>query len=889
MSKSCSFPKTALSRSVMLASVVVSGTLIAPNLASAQSGPAALEEVVVTATKRSTSVQDVPIAITVMTSETLENAGVNDILALERVAPSFNINTSDSATNGVVLRVRGVGTTGNNIGFESSVGVFVDGFYQPRPGGVLGDLVDIERIELLRGPQGTLFGRNTSAGALVIHTKRPDLERFGYFGNLTTGNYDLGAGQVGVNMPLIEDTLALKVTGSIQKRDGFIDGGFGGDNISRDRSSVRADMLWNAEEAGELRVTASYGEGDDKCCLAVWRNDSQFLLDNVLPYVDPELGLGENAGVPPDLVGRDALDDSKAVDDFYRNPSRGWGITVEYNVETPLGDLTYLGGYNEGFADSERADYTQNAIYSVGDTPAARALNPERDYKSMNGTETEAYSHEIRLNGLAFSDRLDWMVGAYYGYEELDQKYTLQFEEEMQIGWSIGAFAQPTWNELNFVSGGVDAVSDFGSPHASQESETWSIFTHNVFSVTDKLDVTLGLRYAEEEKDGSMQEQVDGQHNACFASFENLENSIPFYSVTPGLSLGRLGAAIATNCWVFTAPFYDPDDPDDFFVPYATNPATAWLVDFMPRPFDEKFEDEELTYTVNGTYHLNDNTNVYASFTHGFKSGGFNLDVSSGAGGDDPRFDSETVDAFEVGLKTDFWESRARVNMAIFYQDFEDFQVLEYDGTRFQTFNVPKAESQGVEVESTVQFTESFGMNLGITYTDAEYPSDCSTFNPNASDFSSQILPLCGAPLTNSSEWVGVLSANYYQPVFNGNWAFFAYGSARYESERRTSTQPTERPNVAGLTTEAEVRAAVDAAVPLPGDIQDSNTKVDLRFGLTMLEHKVSIEVWGNNVFDERTKFNTFDIPFRGFTGERARGQFVQEPRTYGLTLRKDF
>ena len=84
--------------------------------------------------------------------------------------------------------------------------------------------------------------------------------------------------------------------------------------------------------------------------------DSQFLLDNVLPYVDPELGLGENAGVPPDLVGRDALDDSKAVDDFYRNPSRGWGITVEYNVETPLGDLTYLGGYNEGFADSERAD-----------------------------------------------------------------------------------------------------------------------------------------------------------------------------------------------------------------------------------------------------------------------------------------------------------------------------------------------------------------------------------------------------------------------------------------------------------------------------------------------------------------------------------------------------
>lgn len=886
MTRYISTSTTKLSRSVMLASMLMSGAAAVPQVAVAQG---ALEEVVVTATKRTTSVQDVPIAITVLSAKTLENSGVNDILAIDRVAPSFNISTTDSATGGVTLRLRGVGTTGNNIGFESSVGVFVDGFYVPRPGGALSDLMDVERIELLRGPQGTLFGRNTSAGALVIHTKRPDLERFGYYGNVTAGNYDLGAGQMGVNIPIIEDTLGLKLSGSVRKRDGFIDGGFGGDSVNRDRSSFRADMLWNGNEMGELRVIAGYSEGEDECCLAVWRNDSQFLLDNVLPFVDPALGLGENAGVPPGLVGRDALDDSKAVDDFYTNPSRGWSFTAEYNVETAIGDLTYLGGYREGFADSERADYTQLSIYSVGDTPAARALNPERDYKSMNGTDTKSYSHELRLNGLAFNDRLDWMVGLYYGYEELDQKYTLQFEEEMQIGLSIGAFAQPSWNELNYVSGGVDAVGDFGSPNAYQESESWSIFTHNVFSVTENFDVTVGIRYVDEEKEGSMSQQVDGQHNACFASFENLENSVPFYTSTEGLSLGRLGSAIATNCWVFTAPFYDPNDPNDFFAPYAANPLTAWLVDFMPRPFDEKFTDEELTYTVNGTYHINDSTNVYASFTHGFKSGGLNLDVSAGAGGDDPRFDSETVDAFEIGLKTDFWDQRARVNVAAFYQDFEDFQVLEYDGTRFQTFNVPKAESIGIEMESSVQFTDSFGMNLGITYADAEYPSDCASFNPNDPDFSSQILPLCGASLTNSSEWVGILSANYYTPVFDGNWAMFAFASARYESERRTSTLPTERPNVAGLTTEAEVRAAVDAAAPLPGDEQGENTKVDMRIGLTNLEHGISIELWGNNVFDERTKFNTFNIPLRGFSGQRARGQFVQEPRTYGITLRKDF
>ena len=881
--------KIALSNAVWMASLVASGMAAVPFSSQAQERTAVLEEVIVSATKRTTSIQDVPIAITVLSAETLDNAGINDITALDRVAPSFNLSTSDSATGGVSLRIRGVGTTGNNIGFESSVGVFVDGFYIPRPGGALGDLLDIERIELLRGPQGTLFGRNTSAGALVIHTRKPDLEKFGVFGSVTAGNYSLGTGQIGVNVPIIEDKLALRVAGTARKRDGFIDGGFGGDNVSRDRTGLRADLLWNGDRAGELRVTASYGEGDDKCCLAVWRNDSEFLEENVLPYVPPELGLGENAGVPSDRVGQQALDDSLAVDDFYRNPSRGWRLTGEYNVETPIGDLTYLAGYFEGWTDSERADYTQNAIYSVGNTPAGRALNPERDYASMNGTENEAYSHELRLNGLAFDDRLDWMVGFYYGKEELDQKYTLQFEEEMQIAWSIGAFGQPTWNELNFVSGGVDAVSDFGSPNAQQESESWSIFTHNVFSVTDKLDLALGLRYVDEEKTGSMSEQVAGQHNACFASFENLENTIPFYASTPGLGLGRLGSAIATNCWVFTAPFYDPNDPDNFFAPYAANPLTSGFVDFMPRPFDTTFEDEALTYVVNGTYHINDETNVYASFTHGFKSGGLNLDVSAGAAGADPRFDSEEVDAFELGLKSTFWDGRARVNVAAFYQEFEDFQVLEYDGIRFQTFNVPKAESVGIELESNFQVSDSLALNLGVTYADAEYPDDCATFDPSSPDFQSQILPLCGARLTNSSEWVGVFSANYYQPIFNGAWSLFAYAGARYESERRTSTLPTERPNVAGLTTQEEVRAATAAAAPLPGDEQDANTKVDLRFGLTMIEHDISLELWGTNVFDERTKFVTFNIPLRGFTGNRATGQFVQEPRTYGLTIRKSF
>lgn len=851
----------------------------------AQSEAVQLEEVVVTATKRAQSIQDVPLAITALSSETLDRAGIVDITSLERVAPSFHLNTTDSNTGGVTLRVRGVGTSGNNIGFESSVGVFIDGIFVPRPGGALNDLLDVERIEILRGPQGTLFGRNTSAGALVIHTKRPDLNEFGYFGSLTGGNYDLFAGQAGINVPIIEGTLGMKIAASYRERDGFVDGAFGGDSYGRDREAIDLDLLWDMGDAGDLRIKASYAESQDECCLAVWHNDSDYIVNEVVPYVDPALGLGEGAGVPPSLVGRDALEDGKAVDDDFENPARGTRFSLEYNVETGIGDLTYLFGYSDGSALADRQDYVQTDAYTTGATPQAKALNPERPYRSWNGTDTDNFSHEIRLRGLAFNDRLDWMVGAYYAEEDVDQRYTLTFLEQMQTAWSVGAFGQPEFNELNYVSGGRDAAGDFNAPNAQQSTESWSIFTHNVFSVTDKFDLTIGLRYVDESKDGSMSEQTTGQHNACHGSFENYQVTVPAYADNPG----RLQAAVATNCWIFTAPFYDPDDPDSFYVPYVDNPATAAWVDLIPRPFDRKFEDDELVYTIKGSYIINEDTNVYAGFTHGFKSGGFNLDVSSASGGTDPRFDSEIIDAYEIGLKSIFWEGRALANVAVFYQDLEDFQVLEFDGIRRVTYNVPKAESWGVELESQAQFTESFGMNLGVTYVEAEYPDDCSTFDPNSSDFQSAILPLCGVELTNAPEWAAILGANYQSTVFNGGWDFFANASARYESERRTGTMPTERPNVAGLTTEAEVRAAVDAAVALRGDVEDSNTKVDLRLGLLHRDSNVSIELWGTNIFDERTKFSTFSIPLRGFSGDRARGQFVQEPRLYGLTVRKVF
>ena len=227
--------------------------------AEAQDDSRRLNTVEVTATRREgATIQDVPIAVTALDPETLDRAGVADIRTLDSVAPSFNMNSSNSESGGTTLRIRGVGTTGNNIGLESSVAVFLDGVYLSRPGIALADLLDLQQVEVLRGPQGTLFGRNTSAGALNITTKKPNLTEAEGFANLTLGNYDLFNLQGGFSMPLIEDKLGIRVSGAIRERDGFLTN-FNGDQMNdRDRLILRGQALADLGNSGELRLIVDY-------------------------------------------------------------------------------------------------------------------------------------------------------------------------------------------------------------------------------------------------------------------------------------------------------------------------------------------------------------------------------------------------------------------------------------------------------------------------------------------------------------------------------------------------------------------------------------------------------------------------------------------------------
>ncbi|MEO0549763.1 MAG: TonB-dependent receptor [Pseudomonadota bacterium] len=809
-----------------------------------------LSTVTVTATQRESDIQSVPIAVTALDPVQLEREGVADITNLESVAPSFGLSTSGTQTGGIVLRLRGVGTTGNNIGLESAVGVFIDGVYLSRPGAALADLLDLEQVEVLRGPQGTLFGRNTSAGALVIRTKAPELDEFGGFANATIGNYGLYNVQGGVNIPIAEDTLAVRLSGAVRQRDGFVDGLDGNESHTLDRLVLRGQALWDAGSAGEARLIVDYADGDDKCCHAIWHNESA--TANF-----PAFGLPVQAGAP-NIPGPE-LDEYNSNDGEFINPFEQFGVSLQYEVDTPVGALTYIGSFRDYEAQTAReADFTALRIYTVGASQEARALGGQKFDPNNNLTSIETTTHELRLQNTAFDDRLDWLVGLYYSDEKIDQTGSLTLLEDFQAGVSgglLGAFPlQP--NPLFLVSGGADATGDFATSQFLQDSESFSIFTHNVISLTDQLSLTLGARYVEDTKDGSY-EQIAGEHDACIGTLQ------------AGAANFLGGTGVALNCFVFAAPTIER--LGELAPALLANPFAQAL---LPREFDDTFEDDEVVYTAKLGYALNADTNIYGGFTHGYKSGGFNLDSSAAVAGADPRFDSEIVDAWEFGLKTDFWDGRARTNIAIFHQEMEDFQVLEFTGTQFQTFNVGKAISSGVEFEGRAQLTNEFSGALNVSYTDARYPDDCAISDPSDPDFNARSANLCGASLTNAPEWVVVTGGTYERTVFDGAYNFFANASARYESDRRTSTQPTVLGNPELLSI---------------GDIQEANTKVNLRLGLAADDGRWAVELWGRNIFDERTKNVTFNVPLRGGAANRARAQFIQEPATYGVTVRTNF
>ncbi|HSF13903.1 MAG TPA: TonB-dependent receptor [Erythrobacter sp.] len=822
--------------------------------------------IIVTATRRAQDVQDIPLAVTAISPQQLDNQGVVNIQQVTALAPSFSSSQAQLASGSVVLRVRGVGTTSNNIGFESAVGIFIDGAYQSRPGVALGEFVDVERVEVLRGPQGTLFGRNTSAGALNVTNVRPDVTEFGGFVNAGYGNFNEISVQGAVNVPIVQDNLALRVTGAYRERDGFLDvvnrtGTKIGETNDVDQWLVRGQLGWDTDSGLRGRIIADYSNSQSSCCGAIELYQSPLVTGGAYAAV----GLGANGGNGQPSVGtaprdqgafEEALDNRVVSANFApRADIDNYGVTGE--LEFPLSDsadLIFIGSYRkyESFENYD-SDFTGLDIFNVD------ALNLEID----------TWTAELRLQGESLGGKLNYMVGGFYSDEQLDQSVSFALGED--FGENVGALLfVPTGGALGAnpltVFTGINPAGTSNTNRFQQDAKSYAIFTHNSLEITDGLELTVGARYSWEEKSGGFTQTA-------------IDNDI-----CPGV-LGALGAVpaalrptfIGLGCFGFTAP---ANLPAAFGNPTGMPPVAPLP---LVRTFQSDFDDEELIYTVKLGYEFSPSVNAYASFTHGYKAGGINLDTTAAVLGADPTFLSEEVDAYEIGVKGQTANGALTVNVAAFFEEFSNFQVLEFTGTAFATFNVPVAETKGIEIEGLLRPSNELTLNFGATILEASYPDDCA-----GTQTSVQVLALCGNDLTNAPNIVGLIGALWEKPI-NDSTEFFLTGQVRMEADQRTSTQAIILPGAAEIAANGGLQQAIDAAPPIIADIQDGKAFVNLRAGLKFANGAYAIEGWVNNLTDEVVRGVTFNTTLRGSGAANSRSAFTLPPRQYGVTLRAKF
>ena len=890
------------------------GLALAPQTAFAQSADAAdsgdveadTPVIIVTAQGRAQELADVPVAISAVSAETLENSGTTDIRELNQVAPSLLVSSTGNEANGSA-RIRGIGTVGDNPGLESSVAVFVDGVYRSRSGNALSELGPIDRIEILRGPQGTLGGRNSSAGMLNIFTAPPSFAFEGH-ASASFGNFNALRFEGGVNAPL-SDSIAARIDGVWFQRDGFYTDVTNDTDVNnRDRYLVRAQVLFEPNDDVSFRLIGDYSKKDEACCAATFVQPDFAQFARVSPGLDP---FAKPVGASPALtstsnpivnvllgLGQDPRGLTQSTFDRNIYPTAGrsydgetedYGISGELNWSLGNVNFTSITAYRE-YANTQGSDTDYTTVDILYRTPGDNA----------GAREFATFTQEFRLNGTAFNDKLDWLVGAFYANEDLQTRDNLRFGNDYgtfvscRIALAINpALVNPAAQDclgatgrgaLQAANGGAGAfgaatpailagitnlanVNDLGGTADvyNQTSENFAVFTHNIFHITDTLDLTLGLRYTSETKDFNATFSNDNvicpQNRALLSSF-----------LTTPLA-GLAGGIIALSC---------------------QGNSTAELDGVS---LSDSRDEDKLTGTAILSWKPVDDLLVYGSYSRGYKAGGFNLDrsalgnpVTLRVANLDPailQFDEETVDAYEVGLK--YSGRRWGVSLAAFRQEFSNFQLNTFNGSVYLVQNIngcstslsggdrdasaatgacaaddvsPGVVSQGFEFEASLSPIRDLTMTMGITHADTRFADDVVGSDAGAPlDPALRLLP--GDNMANAPAWVGTSSLTWTPPIGDSGMEGLFFINARMTSDYNTGSDL------------------------LYGKEQDGYILVNGRIGLTNIADRFSIEGWVQNMFDVDYTQVAFNTPF--VAPQQTYSAFLAEPRTYGVTVKAKF
>jgi iron complex outermembrane recepter protein len=809
------------------------------------------DEIVVTATGRSAAIQDVPLAVTAVDAETLQNSGVQDLRDVTQLVPSLSIGTGQSAATGVTARVRGIGTGSDNPGFESAVGIFIDGVYRARAGAAMSDLPDLERVEILRGPQGTLFGRNTSAGAISVITAAPDYDT-GMYIEALQGFDDLEEGNIkaGINLAP-SDTFAFRLDGSIRARDGYItDLTSGADLNNRDRWSGRFQALWDISNDASLRIIVDGAESDEVCC-------------GVTPlFYGPAQGvitaLTGGAGTP--AINTEGRGMTVTPGRAYTEQTDEFGVSAQLDWDLGFANFTSITA-NRNWDALRDQDIDFNLI--------------DIAYREGLTVGFENFTQEFRLQGEA--GPLDWLIGVFYGDERMYYNDTIRIGAQSSLYANVITSANTTCELYDFTAanplfaclalspplnafnpGLIGAVlatnGGYLNPNAAgdgQAADNWrvdteslAVFTHNVWSITDQLELTLGLRYSDETK--KLAASLNSVSPSC-VSLQAMETNTD--AAIPGP--GGIVSAVQTGAL-------------SGIMNLACNPAVNTIANGN---WAGESDEGEFSGTASLAYHVTNDLMIFGGYSRGYKAGGFNTDRSgfqltpattsaATINTGQLAFDPEFTDAYEIGFKSTILGGTTTFNVTGFFQQISDYQLNAFNGFNFITQNIPDVVSQGAEIEFNSRPTDNLTMNLGIVYTDAYFDSTVvfNPLNPGPNTVNS------GDPIAFASEWVVTGGIGYTQPI-GDSLQLSAYVDGRWNSEYRTQT--LARP-ASGITD------------------QDAFAVFNGRLGLGAQDGRWSVEFWGHNLTDEFYYVGAFSPPLQDGTLVI----YPNAPQTYGVTLR---
>lgn len=719
------------------------------------------DEIVVTAQRRAQSIQDVPISVTAVSGDFLEDIGAIDITDVQKITPNATIEVARGSNSTLIAFIRGVGQQDPLWGFEPGVGLYVDDVYIARPQGAILDIFDVERVEVLRGPQGTLYGRNTIGGAIKYVTKGLDMENPTLKAKVNVGSYNQFDQIVSGSFP-ISDTFAVGGAVANYRRDGFGENlNTGADHYNKDILAGRVSAEWAPSEAFNLRVSADKTQDDSNA-----KHGHRLLssADGTFPVTANE------------------YDTRAGIGDFNEVETRGASMIATWNANDAI-TLKSITAYREGETV----------------TPIDFDALPQQDFDVPATYEDDQFSQEFQL--LYNSDRLSGVAGLYY----LDGSASGDFDVILS---ALG---------LTIYQAG------------DQSKENLSAYADFTYDVTDRLGLSLGARYTSDKTVADVTREV-----------------------WLGLGSGS----------------FDPANTGSLFL------ATQTGYQGLER------KDEEFTPRIAVNYELTPETNIYASFSQGFKAGGFDPRARADldpTGITQEGFGPETVDSYEAGIKGSLFDNRLTYSLAGFVANYKDQQITvqegvdsDNDGTNdtfvSSVFNAGTSKYKGLEFESAFRLSDSFTLTAMAGYIDAEIEEIISGGVDISAPFVTQ----------NTPEITTRVGFAYDHDLENmGNLLFT--GSASYRDEYFLFNLPNQG-----------FGPGQSAIFPNGGPALDPDkyTLFDLGMNWTSESGRWEFGVFGRNLTDERARVAAYNFVTPSQLGaDGAYSAFYRAPRTFTATL----